>query len=150
MSVATQSPASLARYCFDVSERARWDIDRDVVYASSLRHRLGNSMCEYLLVLAGALLLAAEAWAVSSALADRATDVCLSRSVAPEPPMRAMMRPLPGDLTSANASGREHPALYLRGNCQGKRSGAMMVPREQVAGGELHGGGLTRSVVRGS
>lgn len=142
MSVATQSPASIARYCIDVSKRVRWDIDRDEAYASSLRDRLGSRMCDYLVALAGAVLLAAEVWAVSGALADRATDVCPSGSIAPESRMRAMMRPFPGDLTTANLSGPQRPALYLRGNCRGRRNGAMMVPREELAGPGLQGTAL--------
>ena len=139
MSVAAQSPASIARYCIDVSERIRWDIDRDVVYASSLRDRLGSGMCECLVVLAGALLLAAEAWAVSSALADRAQDVCLPASAPPGPRMDQMVRLFPAELAPANASGRQRPALYLRGNCREERNGPMMVHREEVAGAGLKG-----------
>lgn len=103
-------------------------------YASFLHDRLsGCRICHQIACLAAALVLAAQFWGVSGALANRGADVCLSRTTVEEQRAHAVDKPCMAEILAGDASGEQPLPLHLRGNCQGGRGQAMIASRDQVA-----------------
>jgi hypothetical protein len=86
-----------------------------------LRTALNDSRVHFGILAIGAIALCLELWSVSSAIATRGAELCLTDYTA----QRAGGRHCVADRLVAELTGSEQLAQYLRGNCQG-------APREGI------------------
>ena len=75
--------------------------------------------------------LAVELWSVSGALSDRGSALCLSQTSTPPQRLHTPQKPCIAQVLSANATGQQRLALYLKVNCPGERTQAMMARRDR-------------------